>query len=106
MSYCSLSLCDTLHGCTMFSGGNPGSGSGRGLLDLVVVACSLMEISLLVPLVQIIQKFEGTTCTSIGALVSGASILSLMILCMNSLLTTQDKQQKGITGLHGGLVIG
>uniref|UniRef100_N1R234 KIB1-4 beta-propeller domain-containing protein n=1 Tax=Aegilops tauschii TaxID=37682 RepID=N1R234_AEGTA len=39
----------------------------------------------------IIRQFEGTACTSLGALGSGASILWLMGLIMNSLSTTQGE---------------
>lgn len=100
MSYCSLSGWSTIHGCTMFSICNPGRGSGRGLLALVVAACSLIGMSLPVALVQIIRQFEGTACTSLGTLGSGASILWLMGLIMNSLSTTQGEQR--ITDLRFG----
>ncbi|XBI22245.1 hypothetical protein VPH35_063281 [Triticum aestivum] len=75
----------------MFSICTLGRRSGRGLLALVVAACSLICMSLPVALVQIIRQFEGTACTSLGALGSGASILWLMGLIMNSLSTTQGE---------------
>lgn len=71
---------------------NPGRGSGRGLLALVVAACSLIGMSLPVALVQIIRQFEGTACTSLGTLGSGTSILWLMDLIMNSSSTAQGQQ--------------
>jgi hypothetical protein len=89
VSYCSLSVCSILRGLTMFSVGNPERGSGKDLLSLVDAACSLMEISLQVGLVQIIRQLEGTACTSLCSLRGGASILWLMDLGINTLLTTQ-----------------
>lgn len=93
MSCCSLSGCGSIHGCTMFSVCNRGRGSGQGLLALVAAACSLIGMSLPVALVRIIPQFKGTACTSLGTLESGASILWLMDLIMNSLSTTQGEQR-------------
>jgi hypothetical protein len=93
VSYCSFSGWSTIHGCTMSSICNPAVRSGRGLLALVVAACSLISMGLPVALVQIIRQFGGTACTSLGTLGSGASILWLMGLIMNSLSTTQGEQR-------------
>ena len=97
MSYCSLSLRGTLNLDLMFSGGNLWRGSGQGLLALVVVACSSIDKSLLVALVQIIRQFEGTACTLLGALGSATSIVWLMDLGINTLPTTQGEQEWRIT---------